>query len=95
MIKNITHRELVLILLQIHQEIPSKFIKHWIKITIVKLNSYEERSNKAEKELAFYKHSFELIQKTEKKSKQYRRIEGNNFIQRFLQFCKKTAQKND
>jgi hypothetical protein len=96
MIKNITHKELVSILMQIHDEIPSKFFQHWMRVTINKLNAYEERAIKSEKDLAFYRKSFEIIQNTEKKRQSYcKTIKGKNFITRFLESCKTTIQKND
>jgi len=91
MIKNITHRELVSILMQIHNELPSRFFQHWMRVTINKLNDYEEKTIKAKKELEFYKHSFDLVKKTEEERKRNnycKMIEGKNFIQRFLESCK-------
>jgi len=93
MIKNITHQELISILMQIHDELPSRFLQHWMRVTINKLNSYEEASNNAKKELGFYKSSFEAIQKNKKTSAKWsRETHGIFFIKKFLSFCKKNLK---
>ena len=95
MIKNITHEELVSILMQIHDELPSRFFQHWMRVTINKLNYYEDTANNAKKELGFYKSSFEAIQKNKKASAKWsRETHGNSFIKKFLSFCKNESQKH-
>jgi hypothetical protein len=95
MIKNITHKELVSILMQIHDELPSRFFQHWMRATINKLNSYEDAEYKAKKELGFYKSSFEAIQKNKKASAKWsRKTHGNSFIKKFLSFCKNESEKH-
>jgi hypothetical protein len=82
--------------MQIHDELPSRFFQHWMRVTINKLNVYEEKAIKAEKDLVFYRKSFELIQKTEKKRQSYCKIiKGKNFITKFLESCKITIKEND
>ena len=95
MINNITHKELVSILMQIHDELHSRFFQHWIRVAINKLNSYEDAANDAKKELGFYKTSFEAIQKNKKAQARWsRKTHGNSFIKKFLSFCKNESQKH-
>ena len=95
MIKNITHEELVSILMQIHDELPSRFFQHWMRVCINKLNSYEDSTIKAQKELVFYKTSFDAIRKNKKQQAKWsRKTYGNSFIKKFLSFCKNESQKH-
>ena len=95
MIKNITHEELVSILMQIHDELPSRFFQHWMRVCINKINSYEDSTIKAQKELVFYKTSFDAIRKNKKQQAKWsRKTYGNSFIKKFLSFCKNESQKH-
>jgi hypothetical protein len=82
MIKNITHKELVSILMQIHDELSSRFFQHWIRVAINKLNSYEDKMLDAQRELAFYKKSFEAIQKREAFDRKWnRKVKTKRFFE--------------
>jgi len=95
MIKSLTHRELVSILMQIHDELPSRFFQYWIRVTINKLNSYDGEIESLKKNLFFYQRSFELIKETNKTHRYSRESNGSKFINKFLNSCIKLFPKND